>query len=115
MEATRILGHEVTSVVQAFSEAVRQDHEVLQVIVFGSRANGTSREDSDIDIAIVMPSEVEDLTQAMLSMSGLAFDFLVETGLHIHPFPIFESDLENVEEHSNPALVRSIRRDGLQV
>jgi len=39
--------------VKKYAERVRHDFDVKKVILFGSYAKGTAREDSDIDVAVV--------------------------------------------------------------
>ena len=42
--------------VRKYAERVRRDFNVNKVILFGSHAKGTAREDSDIDVAVVFES-----------------------------------------------------------
>jgi predicted nucleotidyltransferase len=47
---------EVMKIVNGFLELTRQKHDVRQAYLFGSFANGTEKEYSDVDLAIVLGS-----------------------------------------------------------
>ena len=56
----------------------------LRVVLFGSRAAGTARQDSDIDLLVVMPDGTERRramveTGAQLPRDGVGTDLLVST------------------------------------
>jgi len=44
---------EVRQIAHRYSDLVRTQYDPLRVVLFGSYVNGTPREDSDIDIAVV--------------------------------------------------------------
>jgi antitoxin ChpS len=101
--------------VSAFVEKLRATYDVSQVIIFGSRARGDHRSDSDLDLAIVLNGKRGDFIDTKLDMAGLAFDVLLETGLMVQPFPLWDGDLHYPEHFPNPALIQAIARDGIRV
>jgi antitoxin ChpS len=101
--------------VSAFLEKLRGTYEVSQMIMFGSRARGDNRPDSDLDLAIVLGGKRRDFIDTKLNMAGLAFDVLMETGILIQAFPIWEDDLAHPEQFSNPALIWNIAREGIRL
>lgn len=46
--------------VREYAEAVRKNFRVKKIILFGSHVKGTAREDSDIDVAVVLKNVEED-------------------------------------------------------
>jgi predicted nucleotidyltransferase len=104
-ETIRIAGEFVRRLARLYS--------VKAAILFGSRARGTHRADSDLDIAIVLHGPRGRLMDISLAMADIAFDVLLETNIYIQPLPIREDEWEHPETHSNPRLIENIRRDGL--
>lgn len=70
--------------VRAVVEQVVAEADPLRVVLFGSRADGTARPDSDIDLLVVMPDGT-DRREAMarigsrLRRPGVGIDLLVTT------------------------------------
>lgn len=98
-----------------FVRKLRDTYDISQVIMFGSRARGDNRPDSDLDLAVVLNGERGDFIATKLDMAGLAFDVLMETGVLVQPFPIWEGDLDRPESFANPVLIRNIAREGIRL
>jgi len=64
----------VVECVRLFAERVRQSMDVQQVILFGSYASGTARDESDIDVAVVAGSPAEDWLDASASLFRMGRD-----------------------------------------
>lgn len=60
-------------------------YDVAGAILFGSRARGTHRPDSDADVAVILRGEHQRFLLTKLAMSDAAFDVLLETGINISP------------------------------
>jgi predicted nucleotidyltransferase len=88
-------------------------YSVKAALLFGSRARGTHRADSDVDIAVLLRGPRGRLMDTSLEMADIAFDVLLETNVYIAPVPIWEDEWEHPETHSNPRLLENIRREGL--
>lgn len=101
--------------VSAFIAKLRASYDVLQTIMFGSRARGENRPDSDLDLAVVLNGKRGDFIDTKLDMAGLAFDVLMETGVLVQAFPMWEDDLAHPEQFPNPALIRTIDREGIRL
>lgn len=101
--------------ISAFIEKLRGSYDVSQMIMFGSRARGDNRPDSDLDLAVVLNGKRGDFIDTKLDMAGLAFDVLMETGVLVQAFPMWEDDLAHPEHFSNPALIRTIAREGIRL
>jgi predicted nucleotidyltransferase len=103
-------------------QAVRRFLEVAQAqfhprgaIVFGSRARGTHRVDSDADVAVLLEGEHARLVPTKMAMANLAFDVLMETGINISPLPVWMDQWDHPERFSNPALLENIAREGIRL
>jgi antitoxin ChpS len=68
-----------------------------------ARARGDQRPDSDLDLAVVLNGPRGDFIDTKLDMAGIAFDVLMETGVLVQPFPIWDGDLMHPERSTNPA------------
>jgi len=99
--------------VTAFLEKLRGTYDVSGTILFGSRARGDNRPDSDLDLAVVLAGKRGSFIDTKLHMAGLAFDVLMETGILIQALPLWEGDLAHPEQFSNPDLIRNIAREGI--
>jgi predicted nucleotidyltransferase len=99
----------------AFLQKLRGKYDVAQAIMFGSRARGDHRPDSDLDLAVVLNGQRSDFIDTRLDMAGIAFDVLMETGILVQPFPMWDGDLAHPERFANPALIRNISDYGIRL
>lgn len=83
--------------------------------MFGSRARGTHRVDSDADVVVLLEGEHARLVPTKMAMANLAFDVLMETGINISPLPIWMDQWDHPERFSNPALLENIAREGIRL
>jgi antitoxin ChpS len=101
--------------VLAFLEKLRDRYDVAQMIMFGSRARGDQGPDSDLDLAMVLNGRRGDFIDVKLDMAGIAFDVMMETGVLVQAFPVWDDDLAHPERFSNPGLIRNIVEDGIRL
>jgi predicted nucleotidyltransferase len=87
---------------------------LVQLVLFGSRSRGEARSDSDIDVAVVL-RELRDRRADRDRLADLAYDAIVETSMDIQTVPVSLDEWEHPEHHTNPALIRAIKRDGVVV
>ena len=90
-------------------------YDVEAAIVFGSRARGEARPDSDLDLAVVLRGARGNFVGTKRDMAGTAFDAMMETGILVQALPLWEGDLDHPERFPNPALIRAVARDGVRV
>ena len=88
---------------------------VDEVRLHGSRARGDFRPGSDVDLAVVLHGPCGDIWGMARAMSDIAFDAIVETGVMVSAYRLWDDDFDHPERASNPALIRNIRREGIRL
>lgn len=111
----RNLDVKTDSAVRRFLDLLADRYDVAELIVFGSRARGTHRPDSDLDVAVLLRGEPQRFVDTKLAMADLAYDLLLETGLLISPLPVWLVEWERPEDCSNPDLLRTIDKEGVRL
>ena len=97
------------AIVQEFGKAVRKElgDEVKELVLFGSRARGDSREGSDYDVLLVVPKRTRELRERLLDIE---VDFMNRYGA------LFATLLRSVDEWRATAgfpLAINIEREGV--
>lgn len=83
---------------------------ISNVVLFGSRARGTSRRDSDYDVAVFVRN-LENRKRIDHAITDAAYRHII-AGVHIRPVSVPDDFLENA---SNGLLARNIARDGVVI
>lgn len=91
----------IVDIVTAFADIVRQHFTVQKIILFGSQARGTARQDSDIDVAVVFKS----LDNDYLETAARLFQLRRNIDSRIEP-AIFE------ENHDPSGFLEDIMKTG---
>jgi predicted nucleotidyltransferase len=96
-----------------FRDAARASYgdRLAKIVLFGSRARGEGRSDSDLDIAIVL-RDLTDKGADRNRLADLAYDAIVETSMDIQAVPVSLDEWDLPDHHSNPALIRAVKHDG---
>lgn len=113
MEALARLDPLTKAASQRFVTDIAEHFDLAGALLFGSRARGAYRADSDADVAVLLRGPKQPLVKTMWAMSDLAFDVLLETGIDISPLPIWLDEWETPAKHANPDLVRAIKAEGI--
>jgi len=94
------------SIISSFS---RLD-QVMEIIVFGSRARGQSREDSDLDLLVLLTGRDPALLTKLDSLKATALPD-IEDYSYVNVIPLVEAD-----HRRDPGLFRAhVDRDGVTV
>ena len=80
----------VINIVQKYVEVIKQNYDVKQIYLFGSYAKGNAKEESDIDVAIVLDKIGDDY----LAQSTKLFQLRRKIDLRIEPVLLeFNNDI----------------------
>src|SRR5437868_1413986 len=82
---------------------------IERVVLFGSRARGDAREDSDYDVAVFL-KDLTDRWHELDRLADLGTDILNETGEFIHAMPYRAGSYGE-----RTSLMREIRREGVDL
>jgi uncharacterized protein len=96
-----------------FLKNIAQNYDIAGAILFGSRARGDHRPDSDADLAVLLKGKHQKVLTATLAMADAAYDVLLETGINISPLPVWLDQWEHPQSHSNPELLYTIAKEGV--
>ncbi len=86
-----------------------------EAILFGSRARGDARPDSDADVAVVLNGAPADFLDTKLAMADIAFDTMLDTGTRIQPLPVWTDQWRQPGTWMNPELLHEIARTGIRL
>lgn len=102
-------------VARSFVDRIRLDYPIVQAWLFGSRARNDARPDSDLDVALVLSGPKGRVVEVGPEMSARGYEVALENDVFISPLPIWEEDWSDPDRHSNPWLIRAIKREGVAV
>ena len=100
---------------RAFLKRIEGKYPFVDALLYGSRARGDHKSDSDADIAVVLPGARGDRYELARVFGGVEFDVLMETGIMVQGFPLWEDELARPEAFSNPALIHNILSEGIHL
>jgi len=100
-----------TAILKKIKEYVEEINPLSEVVLFGSRARGEEREDSDWDILILTPNTV-DLKEEQRFRHKL-FELELEYGQAISTFVYSKSDWNS--KHQITPLYKNIEREGIAI
>jgi predicted nucleotidyltransferase len=83
--------------------------QIERVVLFGSRARGDARPDSDYDVAVFL-RDMSDRFAELYRLADLSTDILGDTGEFVHAMPYRSSAYDE-----RTPLMREIRREGIEL
>ncbi len=105
----------VDKAVRNVAARIAARYDVATALLYGSRARGDNRPDSDADLAVILNGPKRSLSPILTDFAEIEFDTLLETGVIVAPMPIWREDWERPDGFSNPYLLAAIRHDGIVV
>jgi DNA invertase Pin-like site-specific DNA recombinase len=109
------LDAETEHAARVFMQRIEGKYPMVEGLVYGSRARGDHKPDSDADLAVILKGERGDRYEVSNDMAGIAFDVMLETGVLVSALPLWEAEFQQPERFSNPALIANIKREGLRL
>ncbi|MDP2834008.1 MAG: nucleotidyltransferase domain-containing protein [Pseudomonadota bacterium] len=113
MNISASIDTETERTARVFLAHIEDHYNLVRAVLFGSRARHDHRADSDIDIALLLRGHPGRFLATKLDMADIAYDVLLETGMRVQPFPIWEDEWEHPEDYPNPRLLQNIEREGI--
>jgi predicted nucleotidyltransferase len=98
------------SLLQRFKSSAEQalPGRIARMVLFGSRARGGAKPNSDWDVAVFLVDRAS--SRDTLALADAAYDLIVESGHAIHPIALSVGGQE-----ANPLLLDRIAMDGITV
>jgi predicted nucleotidyltransferase len=93
--------------------AVRRHYgsRLVDILVFGSRARGNHRPESDADIAVVLRDNDWGFWEEQMILADLAYDVLLDHTLFIQPWPVSQDAWVAPEQSPKRRFIATIRQD----
>ena len=105
----KCLDPDTENAVRHFLARIPADIRLDRAILFGSRARGEHRPDSDADVALILHERGDDgLTLMMLA--ELAYYSYLDTGIMVQPVTIAIEDWLNPAAYPRPGFLRNVDR-----
>ncbi|HEX4153716.1 MAG TPA: nucleotidyltransferase domain-containing protein [Steroidobacteraceae bacterium] len=108
----KFLDPETEGAVRTFLSRIPPDRRIERAILYGSRARGDSRPDSDADLALIVPDR-DAVWELVWLFGGLAFDVFMDTNILIQPVVISLDDWLHPEQFMRPSFLRNVAREGI--
>jgi predicted nucleotidyltransferase len=106
MQIMKCLDPVTENAVRNFLARIPADIQVERAILYGSRARGEHRPDSDADVALIV-RELGGAGRTSMRLADLAYYSYVDTGIMVQPVAIAIEDWLNPEEFPRPGFLRS--------
>ena len=105
------------SVAAAVKAALRQrfGSRLAEVFVFGSRARGDHRADSDLDVAVLLHDTAIPLSRVDRELLDVTYPVEIESGIHIQAWALPAAGLDAGASGFRARLVSTIRREGVRL
>jgi predicted nucleotidyltransferase len=115
LDAMEVEGHALLPGLKAFVDEASKRFPVKAALLFGSRARGDHRPDSDVDVALILPGSRTAYFSTKMDLSDIAFDVMLQTGVLVQAWPFWESEWDDPATHPNPRIVENLKREGIRI
>lgn len=112
MAIMKFLDPDTEGAVRDFLARIPAGIQLERAILFGSRARGEHRPDSDADLALIL-HECGNDGQTLMMLAGLAWYVFLDTGIMIQPVPIAIEDWLHPDDFLRPGFLRTVEREGI--
>jgi predicted nucleotidyltransferase len=100
-----------------FVADVRQHYgtRLVDILVFGSRARGDARPDSDVDLVVILEDGNWEFREEMMLLSDMAYDAMIDPGIWIQAWPVARAIWKEDDLRKVPFFVIGARPDAKPV
>jgi predicted nucleotidyltransferase len=112
LPAMKFLDPHTERAVRAFLARLPADVRLDHAILYGSRARGEDRPDSDADVALIIAEGTADW-ELVGTLAELAYDVFLDSGILIQPVPVSLTHWLHPERFPRPGFLRNIAREGI--
>jgi predicted nucleotidyltransferase len=108
----------IKSLIAEYKLEIEKNYKIHSLVLFGSRARGDNRVDSDIDLAVVIPDlsdNNDERTDLSLKLLDLGWDIEIKSGLKINPFPISLNELMHSSDLGTKEIIKNIAIEGVEL
>lgn len=98
-----------TDTLKAIAEELSTDERILRIVAFGSRVRGDHREDSDLDVLVIVDKKGREVKEKIVNAF---YVHELETGISLSPVIFSLEDLEINKKLGSP-FFDSIRKEGI--
>jgi uncharacterized protein len=85
--------------------------QLVDLLVYGSRARGDNDEDSDVDVAVILEDGTWEFWTEKRVLSDIALEAIMAAELLIHAWPISRSSWTNPATDRERYLIESMQED----
>jgi uncharacterized protein len=108
----KFLDPDTEAAIRNFLARISGDIRLERAILFGSRARGEHRPDSDADLALILYERDND-GETLSRLAGLAWDVFLDTGIMIQPVTIALEDWLHPDDFLRPGFLKTVEREGI--
>jgi uncharacterized protein len=108
----KFLDPDTEGAIRDFLARIPADIRLERAVLFGSRARGEHRPDSDADLALILHEQGND-GKTLSLLAGLAWDVFLDTGIMIQPVTIAIEDWLHPDDFLRPGILKNVDREGI--
>ena len=108
----KFLDPDTEGAVRDFLARIPADIRLDRAILFGSRARGEHKPDSDADLALILHERGND-GQTLMMLAELAWHVYLDRGIRVQPVTIAIEDWLHPERFPKPGFLRNVEREGI--